>query len=171
VAEECERLDSAAMASDGFFREDGAWHLSGLNRWGDEVMSMDVDVAIHDDVPHIRLRYPVTNLSGDVEQLDYWVELTSTPCTYGGLRWWFVCYGCERRVGVLYRPPREVYFRCRQCHGLLYRAQARYGGSLTSMEQKYNRLLATTKRFVYAGRLTRPARRLASLAARINAML
>lgn len=41
----------------------------------------------------------------------------------GGVRWWFVCPGCARRVGRLHlpykgRPARE--FKCRRCHALTY---------------------------------------------------
>lgn len=37
------------------------------------------------------------------------VALTSTACTFGGVRWWFLCPGCGRRCAILY--PRL----CRLC--------------------------------------------------------
>jgi hypothetical protein len=54
--------------------------------------------------------------------------LVSTPCHFGGVRWWFQCSGmsvgnpCGRRVGKLYLPPGERYFACRYCHNLIYKA-------------------------------------------------
>ena len=51
------------------------------------------------------------------------VRLQSTPCRYGGVRWWFECPRCGRRVGKLYLPPRAVAYRCRLCWDLRYRSQ------------------------------------------------
>ena len=56
----------------------------------------------------------------------YRVELTATPCNYGGVRLWFVCplyiagRPCRRRVGKLYLPPGRRYFGCRHCYNLTY---------------------------------------------------
>ena len=54
------------------------------------------------------------------------IQITTTPCYYGGVRYWFLCPAsvdgvlCENRVGVLYLPPGAQVFGCRQCHGLTY---------------------------------------------------
>ena len=48
------------------------------------------------------------------------IRLTSTPCYFGGRRWWFVCPACDRRAGVLYKPPHSRNYLCRHCHGLSY---------------------------------------------------
>jgi hypothetical protein len=42
------------------------------------------------------------------------IELTSTPCNFGGERSWFVCPGCKRKALILYGANR---FRCRKCTG------------------------------------------------------
>ena len=49
------------------------------------------------------------------------VRLCWTPCHYGGRRPWFVCPGCQRRVGKLYVPGK--YFLCRHCYDLAYGSQ------------------------------------------------
>lgn len=53
------------------------------------------------------------------------VELTHTPCHFGGLRPWFLCPGhgdeCIGRVALLYE--RDGHFRCRGCHRLRYTSQ------------------------------------------------
>jgi len=56
---------------------------------------------------------------GSVEQA---VLLTTTPCTYGGVRHWFVCpaQGCGRRVRVLYLAPSATHFACRHCASVVY---------------------------------------------------
>jgi len=48
------------------------------------------------------------------------VRIVSTRCNYGGLRAWFVCPQCNRRVGVLYRKPLLTHFLCRHCQNLSY---------------------------------------------------
>jgi hypothetical protein len=30
------------------------------------------------------------------------IAITSTPCTFGGCRYWFLCPGCGRRCAILY---------------------------------------------------------------------
>ena len=39
------------------------------------------------------------------------IRLTSTPSNYGGLRYWFACPSCNRRVGILYGSS----LQCRHC--------------------------------------------------------
>src|SRR5687768_6494646 len=46
------------------------------------------------------------------------VSLVSTVPNYGGLRWWFLCPRCGRRVGRLHLRP--GLFACRACHNLTY---------------------------------------------------
>lgn len=56
------------------------------------------------------------------------ILLTPTPCHYGGLRYWFLCSECERRVGKLYVPAdgQSLYWACRYCYELTY--EQRRGG-------------------------------------------
>jgi hypothetical protein len=54
------------------------------------------------------------------------IPITTTPCFYGGVRYWFLCPAavdgvlCENRVGMLYLPPAAGVFACRHCYGLTY---------------------------------------------------
>jgi hypothetical protein len=75
-----------------------------------------------DETPDLDLDYDVTTLGGARQHLRYSVSLESIPCTYGGVRWWFTCPQCERRVGKLYKPPLKQRFACRHCHHLTYRS-------------------------------------------------
>jgi hypothetical protein len=45
------------------------------------------------------------------------IEVVSTPCHLGGVRWWFLCPGCNRRCAILY--PRL----CRLCRNLSYQSE------------------------------------------------
>lgn len=77
----------------------------------------------------------VTNLGGAMpnETLD----VTYTPCRYGGRRAWFLCtkLGCGKRVAILYDHPRG--FRCRHCCNLDYKSHR---------ERAYARMLRRSRR-------------------------
>lgn len=50
------------------------------------------------------------------------INLTQTPCNFGGYRPWFLCPGdqCGRRVAILYGPN---LMQCRHCWGIAYQSQ------------------------------------------------
>ncbi|MES9954504.1 MAG: hypothetical protein ABW104_16840 [Candidatus Thiodiazotropha sp. 6PLUC2] len=50
------------------------------------------------------------------------IEFDSTPCHFGGERYWLLCPCCKTRITTLYRL-RNLY-RCRQCHKLSFRCQS-----------------------------------------------
>jgi hypothetical protein len=50
---------------------------------------------------------------------EYSVNLTKTPCTFGGVRYWFACPNCYKRVGTLYFTG-ESPLACRTCWNLSY---------------------------------------------------
>ena len=50
------------------------------------------------------------------------VRLTYSNCPRGGKRPWFVCHGCQRRVGILYYTAAQS-FRSRICCDLFYPSQ------------------------------------------------
>jgi len=98
------------------------WTTSGL--WGESRNSIGVKSYISDQEKWIQLRYTLTKDSGEKEDIDYKIALTTTPCHYGGERHWFICplsrkgVPCGRRVGTLYLG--NPYFGCRHCLGLTY---------------------------------------------------
>jgi len=49
------------------------------------------------------------------------VQITNTPCNYGGVRYWFKCPHCRGRVGVLYLSG--VQCACRKCFKLAYKSE------------------------------------------------
>lgn len=85
---------------------------------------------------------------GEWESIEQVIFLDRTSCNYGGLRQWFLCPQCSKRVVVLYGAG--IYFRCRHCYGLTYSSQQegkpdrlmrkarkireRLGGSINLME-------------------------------------
>lgn len=115
---------------------------------------------------YIRFQYNnIPRYSDEKEGVDYRVYLTSTPCNYGGKRYWFICPGlinniaCNRRVGVLYSAGK--YFLCRHCGSLIYEQQTKsgvYRGSTVSIPQ-IERAREEAKRITYKGKYTRKYRR------------
>lgn len=59
--------------------------------------------------------------SHEPEARRYTMGLSWSPCTYGGVRPWFVCGQCERRSRKLYLKSER--FACRNCLGLVYESQ------------------------------------------------
>ena len=48
------------------------------------------------------------------------VQLHRTEPQFGGVRWWFLCPDCQRRVLYLCLPQNAHHFSCRSCHNLSY---------------------------------------------------
>jgi len=72
-------------------------------------------------------------------------ELPLTPSEpfYGGLRWWFLCPLCSRRVRKLYLPMDGAHqFGCRHCHALSYDS--------SQCSHRWDRLFADIAKEVYA---------------------
>ena len=68
----------------------------------------------------MRLNYKARTNGGDWQEQDYTVELEATKCNFGGLRYWFKCPKCNKRVCVLYAG---TIFKCRTCHGLVHKSR------------------------------------------------
>ncbi len=88
-------------------------------RTGEVVSSMGYQL-LFDDGTRLVLDYKATSWNGSQRLWNYPVRLVTTPCHYGGIRWWFECPGCRRRVGKLYIPPQGGRFACRHCYDLSY---------------------------------------------------
>lgn len=95
--------------------------------WGDGSTS-SINVRVESDSA-IRLIYR-TRSGGEVDwtDIDYSIQLTRTPCRFGGERTWFACpgRGCGRRVAKLYCVGR--YYVCRHCGNLAYSSQREDAG-------------------------------------------
>ena len=116
--------------------------------------------------PYIKLKYTHTNRWTDEKgDMDFEISLTTTPCKYGGVRYWFICplyksgQYCGRRVGVIYSIGK--WFGCRYCGEIAYAAQMNGGKyrmgsvSLPDIEQAKKEV----KRYYYNGKLTRKYKR------------
>ncbi len=97
--------------------------------WGEQE-SISVLVNVVDPNSYIQFKYSLTdNQAENSRNFDYKVQLISTPCKFGGKRFWYICplikndIPCRKRVGVLYMNG--DYFGCRECCELTYKSRNR----------------------------------------------
>ncbi len=119
---------------------------------------------------HIQIQYTHTNKwTEEKSDMDFKISLTTTPCNYGGVRYWFVCplykngQYCGKRVGVIYSIGK--WFGCRHCGEIAYSAQMRGGrfrGSSVSIPD-IERAEKEVKRYYYNGKPTRKYKRVMRL--------
>jgi hypothetical protein len=78
------------------------------------------------------LKYDINHLLRSTGPQDYAIRLETTPCRFGGSRWWWVCPQTGRRVAKLYLPDGQTRFVSRGPGGydLAYASQR---------ENKYDR--------------------------------
>jgi hypothetical protein len=114
--------------------------------------------------PYVRFKYSLTDREGISTPYDSEVSLTTTPCNYGGVRYWFACPVCGRRVGGLYLAPGGRNFVCRRCNNLSYRSRNRSRiESFGHTSRQIDKLRSQIKRWTWRGRPTRRVRRLEAL--------
>ena len=153
---------------------DGGWRYGGI-KWtygmsGNE-SSIGFTVNINgNECDNIKLQYTHTNRQTDEkENMNFKIELTTTPCNYGGVRYWFICplskngKYCGQRVGVLFSIGK--WFGCRHCREIAYAKQMeggkfRWNGvSIPDIEKAEKEV----KRYYYRGKPTRKYRRVMRL--------
>ena len=155
-------------------------YRSGSIKWscGEESRgSMGIAINIDDSSrsDYINLTYTHTDYwSGEKSEMDYNIGLETTPCNYGGKRYWFICpltrngIYCGRRVGVIYAVGK--WFGCRHCAHIAYSSQmrgGRYRGTSINypdIEKKESEL----KRYNYRGKPTRKYRRVMAMHDKLN---
>lgn len=77
-------------------------------------------IYIRSELGRVTLHYKSREYGGEWQRMSYPVLLDWTPCNFGGLRPWFLCPICGRRVAILYGG---AIFACRHCHQLVYQCQ------------------------------------------------
>jgi len=152
----------------GYFKD--GWRSGTINwsRHGEKTGNISVQSSINEEDQYIRLYYTQTDRQTEEKtDFDYKIPLTTTPCYFGGNRYWFICpwYAdskyCGRRVGVLYLSNK--YFACRHCNSLTYNSRnlggwSKLGGQVVSIPE-LERLEDEVKLKYYNGKMTRKYRR------------
>ena len=165
-AEQMLRINIFWLKNHGYFPKGGGWIGGNLSwSWGEEPSgSIGIRVTTGTE-NYARLNYTHTDSwSGEKSEMDYQVRLVTTPCRFGGKRYWFICplvrngISCNRRVGVLFGGK---YFGCRHCYDLAYNAQFEGGRLRTSSicEPDVEKAYQLVKREYYRGKPTRKYKR------------
>ncbi|UCH70808.1 MAG: hypothetical protein JSV29_02165 [Candidatus Bathyarchaeota archaeon] len=153
------------------------WSLSGRKS--------SIGICVDTEELYAKVNYTVTDRNtGKKTDYDYKISLTTTPCNYGGVRYWFICplsrngVYCGRRTGTLYIASGGNYFGCRHCYDLSYESRnesrlGRFGniGYTIVAERKIEELYNQIKRWTYKGKPTKKARKLKALEAKLNTYL
>ncbi len=172
-AEQYLKLSIFNMRQEGFFTKyfsgDIAWIVDGQR--SSIVAQLE---PVSQEGLRLRLLYTQTNSNtGQKQEFNYIVNLVSTPCNFGELRYWFMCplskngIKCNRRVGVLYKGG--DYFGCRHCYNLSYHSRnenPRFRGlpwRVYTDEVKIKELYKLMKTKYYAGKPTKTYRRIMQL--------
>ena len=169
-----QEADSLKQVSVSFLKKHGylnpGW-TSGNITWswhGEERGSVGIESSIGGDEQYVKFFYTQTDrATGEKRDLEYKIPLTTTPCYFGGKRYWFICpwhtngVYCGRRVGVLYLGGH--YFACRHCYNLTYSSRNLSGiskitGQTISIPE-LEKLESEAKRKYYAGKMTRKYKR------------
>ncbi len=70
------------------------------------------------------------------------LHFTTTRCYFGGVRYWFLCPACSKRVGKLYASLSANEFKCRHCHNLTYRSSQTHNQRVNSLSKQLNEIYA-----------------------------
>ena len=165
---------------DGFYRASTLTWTHSFSGHKDSI-----GIVVDTENMYAKVNYTTTDRHTDEKtDYDYKISLTTTPCNFGGVRYWFICplsingVHCGRRVGTLHLASGGNYFGCRHCYDLSYasRNESRLGrfgniGYTIVTERKIEELYSQIKRWTYKGKPTKKARKLQALEAKVHAHL
>ena len=92
-------------------------------------------LSIDELVATAQRKLKLSLLKANIEALGVDITLTTSKTNYTGVRFWFLCPCCQKRVGVLYRHPIQENIGCRNCLGMYYRKQ-RYKGMVETLYEE-----------------------------------
>lgn len=104
-------LDAQKMAKSKIF----AHACKGSWQWFMDGEAISV-IDYFYDLEQLTLRY-----TSNEQSLQYPIQVTTTDCHYGGVRYWFLCPQCNKRALKLYL--KHSMFGCRSCQRLNYATQ------------------------------------------------
>ena len=163
TTEEVKRIDMKCLKDMGYLCGWTKRRLSWTCR-GEPSGNIMVEVATdgHPNGPYMELDYKIRQRGEEEwEEMKYRVAMESTPCPYGGKRWWMRCpsYKCNKRVRILYES--DTYFVCRKCARLWYESQKYVNQKYRFLDRMYKaeEMEKDLKRWYYRGKPTRKYRR------------
>lgn len=175
-ADSLRKIQTWFLKKHGYFSHGYKWGtITWTSNWSENKNSINLSSNIYDDEQFIKLSYTQTDReTGEKKDFDFKVPLVTTPCYFGGKRYWFICsvyksgMYCGRRVAVLYKGG--DYFACRHCYDLSYESRnenRRYRDYalfyVITNRNKIDDLEKRIKRNTYRGKPTRKQRALRRL--------
>ena len=181
TVEQATQLSIFKLKEFGLLHGYAATTLTWTRRLSGKQNSVGIIVNIEDE-PYVEVNYTITDRNaGEKTDYDYKICLTTTPCHFGGVRYWFICLlskngvYCGRRTGTLYLASGGKYFGCRHCYELSYESRnecrlGRFGsiGYPLVAERKIGELYRQIKRWTWQGKPTRKVRTLKALEAKMD---
>lgn len=157
-ADSLKKIDMSELKRDGCLKNRMLFNWTWTDNYSEEKNSIGIAVSVDEEDNFVVLLYNQTNDDGEKKKFNYKVKLSTTPCNYGGKRYWFICplykdnIACKRRVRILYKVG--DYFGCRHCFNLTYASRnSEWGANLS--ESKIEKLESQIKREYYNGKMTR----------------
>jgi hypothetical protein len=141
-------------------------YTAGNIYWADAMgYKKDVLFEINLSDKFFKLKYKVRPFGSgeEYQEIEEKYKITSTPCNYGGKRYWFICpmtsngKHCGKRVANLYIGSGSNYFACRHCYNMTYSSR---NDSLNYALPDYEKQEEKIKRYYYNGKPTRKYKRL-----------
>lgn len=114
--ESCKRIDIRYFRRHNLLRQG----ITGMLRWtcrGEP--SGDVQYQVCERALLLTYRYRYAG--GEWQPVRQEIALATTPCHFGGVRYWLICPDCQRRCAILCGEGR--LFLCRRCYQLPYQTQ------------------------------------------------
>lgn len=178
IAEDCKKLSIYKLHSWKYLNQ-GNYAIGTLywtSSWKEQQdkMSFLLDLRDHNNML-LELDYTIRN-NGDNDWRPITIRypIVSTPCNYGGKRYWFICpiynHGryCGRRVAALYLGGGSDYMACRHCYNLTYRSRNQGYSFVNPDVEEYGKKI---KKWYYKGKMTRKHRRYLKMEAAVNRTL
>jgi len=167
VADGLKRITTSLLRKYGYFKGYQSGIITWTGGYDGHQNRVSVSVTTNDGEGTLCIQYTQTLYSGEKKEHDDKIPIISTPCRYGGRRYWFRCpwYAngryCGRRVANLYLG--DEVFACRHCYNLTYESRNVGGrfkafGSVISVPD-LEEMEAKLKRWTYRGRPTKKYKR------------
>jgi hypothetical protein len=160
TVEECPRISINDIKKSNQLRHGD---MTKIN-WPKLGISLTVAISIKNSTPRAAFLINRLPYSTGMKPLSIAkTRLLSTPCHFGGERYWFSCYSCSKRVGIVYFPPGAPFFLCRHCCNLSYQSRNTSGkrGKWAHLEAMFamDDAEEAVKNKFYAGKPTRRYRK------------
>ena len=99
---------------------------------GSFLVESSYQIHVGELIKKVRAHIKATLITTEIKNLGIEVGVTTSKTAFGGLRHWFECPLCKRRIGIIFVHPVSNKVGCRTCLGLKYKKQ-RYKGMVENV--------------------------------------